>query len=369
MSTTAGEPLLHLTTPATWRVALSLGTLVTPSLLGDGFIHLSPADQVALPANRLFAARDDVLLLVVDQDRLRDEVRWEPGAPSDPASVRFPHLYGPLPTAAVTSVVPYRPDGDGRFVEPFGFPAPGDRPARARAFDHSLAERRAAAVVPVTGGVAVLDPRVAASHEHNSLWITDPVPGPVLESEADRVLEAYRHRRAVFDVDPPEALDWQLERLRLMVLDPSVEVRPGASEVTTVTSEVMAGLWGPSWRRDRRIGEDEIGDLLRREAIADAHARIVDLAVLDERGVPIAGTQLRIDGATASIEAVMAEPDVRARGHAGSLVAEAVRRAREAGCDVVFLAAAADDWPRQWYGRLGFVGVADRWEATKVLGP
>jgi uncharacterized protein (DUF952 family) len=31
--------------------------------------------------------------------------------------MRFPHLYGPLPMAAVTSITPYAPRADGRFAE------------------------------------------------------------------------------------------------------------------------------------------------------------------------------------------------------------------------------------------------------------
>lgn len=95
------------------------------SLATEGFVHLSRPDQVALPANRLFAGRDDLLLLVIEPARLDSEVRWEPGAPGDPASMRFPHLYGPLPVAAVTSVLPYRPGTDGQFAEPTNLPAPG----------------------------------------------------------------------------------------------------------------------------------------------------------------------------------------------------------------------------------------------------
>lgn len=30
----------------------------------------------------------------------------------------FPHLYGPLPVAAVTAVVDYRPGGNGLFGDP-----------------------------------------------------------------------------------------------------------------------------------------------------------------------------------------------------------------------------------------------------------
>jgi GNAT superfamily N-acetyltransferase len=133
----------------------------------------------------------------------------------------------------------------------------------------------------------------------------------------------------------------------------------------SVTVEVMAGLWRPGWRRDvPGITDAELDDLIRREAFADAHCRIVDLAVLGDDGVPVAGTQLRIDGATAAIEAVMTQPDRRGRGDARSLVVDAIRRAREAGCDLVWLYARADDWPRHWYARLGFVDVGARWVAT-----
>ena len=39
-------------------------------------------------------------------------------SPTDPDSMVFPHLYGPLPAAAVISVTSYRPDANGRFAPP-----------------------------------------------------------------------------------------------------------------------------------------------------------------------------------------------------------------------------------------------------------
>ncbi len=56
-----------------------------------------------------------MLLLYVDPERLGAPVRWEPGVPTDPESMLFPHLYGPLPTAAVVAVRPYLPGPDGLF--------------------------------------------------------------------------------------------------------------------------------------------------------------------------------------------------------------------------------------------------------------
>lgn len=367
--------LLHITTAAPWRVALAAGSHVTPSLRTEGFIHLSRPDQVALPANRLYAGRDDLLLLVLDPDRLDAEVRWEPGVPTDPESMRFPHLYGPLPVAAVTSVVPWRPGADGTFAEPAGLPHPTDRFARALRFDRSLAERRAPILVPVEGGTGTRDPRVPSSYEHNAVWLDGAPSAAAIEAAGDLVLGDAGHRRVVLDSTPPADLPvgpdgWEVDEERILVLDPGAEViGPEGLTIVPVTQEVMAGLWDPSWRRDLpHASDDAVADLIRREAFADAHLRVVDLAVLGPDGVPVAGTQLRIDGATAAIEAVLCDPGHRGRGLAFALVADAVARARVAGCDLIWLLAYADDWPRRWYERLGFTDVGARWVAHRRAG-
>lgn len=117
----AMDPLLHLCTPTEWRAAQAAGSIAPPSLAEVGFVHLSTPDQVELPAQRLFAGREDMLLLALDPaalDRAGIEVRWEPGVPGDPESMRFPHAYGAIPAAAVQTVLAYRPGPDGRFARP-----------------------------------------------------------------------------------------------------------------------------------------------------------------------------------------------------------------------------------------------------------
>lgn len=109
--------LVHLCTADEWDSAQRLGERRPPSLESEGFIHLSAPEQVHLPANRLFAGRTDMVLLRLDPNLLAAPVRWEAGVPSDPEAMTFPHLYGPLPTAAVTSVTPYPVDENGRFTE------------------------------------------------------------------------------------------------------------------------------------------------------------------------------------------------------------------------------------------------------------
>src|SRR3954454_4243442 len=137
--------LLHLAEPAEWRAALSEGALRPPSLAEVGFVHLSTPEQVHLPARALFPGRRDLVLLVVDPQRLTAPLRWEPGTAADPAGMLFPHLHGPLPVAAVTAVVPHRPP------PPPVLPRPDDALGRALALQHSVPVRRAAQVRDVPG--------------------------------------------------------------------------------------------------------------------------------------------------------------------------------------------------------------------------
>jgi uncharacterized protein (DUF952 family) len=108
--------LIHLCTTDEWERAREVGERRPPSLDGEGFVHLSAPEQVHLPANRLFAGRSDMVVLRLDPNLLGAPVRWEPGVASDPGAMTFPHLYGPLPVVAVTSVTPYLPDSDGLFA-------------------------------------------------------------------------------------------------------------------------------------------------------------------------------------------------------------------------------------------------------------
>lgn len=101
---------------AEWEMALESGLHRPASLADAGFIHLSTAEQVHLPANRLYAGRFDLVLLYLKVSLLAVPVRWEAGVPSDPEWMSFPHLYGPLPTYAVIAVTPYLPGRDGSFA-------------------------------------------------------------------------------------------------------------------------------------------------------------------------------------------------------------------------------------------------------------
>ncbi|MDP9393173.1 MAG: GNAT family N-acetyltransferase, partial [Actinomycetota bacterium] len=81
------------------------------------------------------------------------------------------------------------------------------------------------------------------------------------------------------------------------------------------------------------------------------------LAVRGTDGHVVSRADLYLRDGVAQVEEVATEPAARGRGLASALVVEAVRRARSAGAELVFLVAEADDWPEKLYRRLGFSDV------------
>ncbi|MGY1711820.1 GNAT family N-acetyltransferase [Geodermatophilus sp. SYSU D00758] len=367
------DVLLHLVEPAAWRAALDAGALRPPSLAGSGFVHLSTPAQVHLPARRLFPGRRDLVLLVVDPSRLTDPLRWEPGAPGDPAGMRFPHLHGELPTRAVTAVVPYRPP-----VPPL-LPGPDDALGRATALLTSLQVRRAPEVRDVPGGVAVLDPAYRFSRDDNALVLTAPVDAATVERTAREVAaDAGWPAESVVLRGPGggevaaelAGRGWEVGELRVMArrLGGTVDVPvDGGRRAEVVAQEELHHLWARSWRRDlpaRPDLDEVVAQLVGREHRTGAVVAVTDVAVR-EAGRVVATGQLRVDGGTAAVEGVATEPGVRGRGYADAVLTRLLGRAAAAGCDLVVLEAAADDWPRHWYARRGFVDVGACWDATR----
>lgn len=81
-----------------WRAASATGLFAGAGIdIEHGFIHFSTAEQVAETAAKHFAGQRDLVLVAVDTDQLGDALRCEPSR----GGALFPHLYGPLDTAAV----------------------------------------------------------------------------------------------------------------------------------------------------------------------------------------------------------------------------------------------------------------------------
>jgi uncharacterized protein (DUF952 family) len=110
--------ILHACPRDAWDDAVARGRYPGDTLATEGFVHCSDLGTIHLPLTYLFRGRTDLVLLQIDPALVGAPVRWEPGDPADPTAPWFPHVYGPIPTAAVQAVHPLTPEPDGSFLPP-----------------------------------------------------------------------------------------------------------------------------------------------------------------------------------------------------------------------------------------------------------
>jgi GNAT superfamily N-acetyltransferase len=141
------------------------------------------------------------------------------------------------------------------------------------------------------------------------------------------------------------------------------------------------------WNDDQaeEVDAATIGPFLvevNREADGGAHAREAEMLanfrnVLAERGGArffvcrragriVAVSELYVVDDVAKVEAVYTLEVFRGLGLGRAVVLAGVRAALGAGCDLVFLNADDDDWPKMLYGKLGFDEVARFWSFVKA---
>jgi uncharacterized protein (DUF952 family) len=101
--------IFHIAVRADWDGARAAGGPYEISTRGKtlqevGFIHAARnSDQVNKVGQAFYADLDDLVLLVIDTERLAAPVRYEAVDGDD-----YPHIYGPLPLDAVIEVRPIR---------------------------------------------------------------------------------------------------------------------------------------------------------------------------------------------------------------------------------------------------------------------
>jgi uncharacterized protein (DUF952 family) len=111
--------LFHLADRGEWLAAVAAGEYRVSTrgvtLEQRGFIHCSLRHQVRGVADAIFSDADELVLLVIDSRLVAAPIRYEV---PEPGAEAYPHIYGPLPVGAVTSVLPVSRDPAGRFLLP-----------------------------------------------------------------------------------------------------------------------------------------------------------------------------------------------------------------------------------------------------------
>jgi ribosomal protein S18 acetylase RimI-like enzyme len=249
---------------------------------------------------------------------------------------------------------------------------------RCVAFLNALAARQARRLVPFEWGTAVFDDELPLVWDMNYLSVVRAasVSARELVDVAERLHGEFRHEhRRVEIADEPEgerlrpgfdALGWETERHLLMARLRAPDDEPDTSAVREVDETALQpvrerGLRAEPWGDDDEV----VRQILASYFLLDAATEVTRLAAFADGSIA-SYCDLYSDGRTAQIEAVGTLPEYRNRGLARAVVSKAGEMARASGCDLVFLTADPDDWPKTLYRKLGFddVGFEYRFKLT-----
>lgn len=243
--------------------------------------------------------------------------------------------------------------------------------ATALSFLRDVAVRVARRTEPLALGVAVFDEWLPRVWDLNLVWV-DRVPDRLdaagLIAEVERVLSAagLEHRHAIVADDRGgsrlaagiAALGWSARRRTIMAhrrpgAADGVPVRElGEAEARELVERSLAG-------NPAGFSPDVVRQLVEARAVLASGGARTYGAVPD--GVPVSACDLYTRGRVAQVESVMTLEEHRGRGLASAVVLHALARARDAGCELVFLQMDEDDGPRTLYERLGFDPIGSIW--------
>jgi uncharacterized protein (DUF952 family) len=106
--------IYHIVSKSDWTAVGESAYYCGENLDTEGFIHCSTIEQVPDTANYLFMGRQDLVLLQIDESKLKSELKYEDAGDG----CLFPHIYGPMEVDAVVTVADFPPNPDGTFELP-----------------------------------------------------------------------------------------------------------------------------------------------------------------------------------------------------------------------------------------------------------
>jgi ribosomal protein S18 acetylase RimI-like enzyme len=234
--------------------------------------------------------------------------------------------------------------------------------ARARAFlrraDHLGTAGRATPLGPL-----VLTPELPQRWDSNYLLVEHDADTATILRETEIAFAAagLAHRKLqVEDEGLGERLraelpaEWLRQRLVVMALRRTAEREPDLSAVSEVDEQTLRPARADQLARYPWGADPEVQrQLLDAKLLIAERVETHFFAVLED-GEPVSWADLYLAGGVAQIEDVATAESHRNRGLASAIVTVAIRKARAAGADLVFLLADEDDWPKELYRRLGF---------------
>jgi ribosomal protein S18 acetylase RimI-like enzyme len=236
---------------------------------------------------------------------------------------------------------------------------------RIAAFERRFEQAQATDVVDLGWGFGLLQRKFPLSEYHNRIVVTSASPPADVLSAAEELLgdAGLRHRYVSVGDGVNDALVPTLvaagyedqEVVTMIYAGPTIEF--GAHVVASVSLETLRPSLIRNWHAEIPDATDELlRQLADRTALYSLGAELTLLAVYEGNEIA-AHVELYVDraGSVAQIENLVTHEQYRNRGYGDSLVRNALWRAGETGSELCVISADLDDWPRQWYQRLGYV--------------
>lgn len=242
---------------------------------------------------------------------------------------------------------------------------------RIEAFEEARARAESTEVADVAWGYVLLQRDFARSHDHNRVVVTAATAPPTVDeviAATDQVLGQagvqHRYVTVVNDsvgasmVPAFTAADFTHEPIATMIYR-GASMPPPEHDVTDPTPDQLRTAIIRDWRHELPDADEQVYEQLAdRTSLYSRGAEVASLAVRAADEVAARATLfLDRENGLAQFESLNTGAHHRGHGYARSIVREGLRRAASAGCQLCFLSADLDDWPHEWYQRLGFIEV------------
>jgi GNAT superfamily N-acetyltransferase len=252
-----------------------------------------------------------------------------------------------------------------------------ERLRRALAFNRGLYERTCERHEEHRWGVALFDARRPSFWTLNSLHAEaalDPaVRAEDVIGEMERVYPDHRHRRMIVCDDAAGARlaprlrerGWEADHIVYMALDAARDRPPAPGLVREASEEELRAVERAVLAEDHGPDAEVIEEVLDGRAAVRAATPITRRFVGALDGRDGATATLFSDGEVALVEDVATVSPLRGHGLARAAVSAAIDAAVAGGHELILIGADDDDWPKQFYGRLGFVDLGRVWSFVR----
>ncbi|NNF52896.1 MAG: GNAT family N-acetyltransferase [Acidimicrobiales bacterium] len=248
---------------------------------------------------------------------------------------------------------------------------------RIAAFEEHFAKAQATDVVDLQWGFAILQRDFPDTYSHNRMVVTSAAPAAEILSAADDLFGGggvqHRFVSVVHNALGQDlrsdfvAAGYAHEPLVTMIHSGG-EIEPPTHPVHPLSLHRLRPAIIRDWRIEMPDATDEVlRQLADRTALYARGADVTLLAAFDGPEIAARG-DLYVDlvHGVAQFENLFTHPDFRGRGYGTSLVREALRCSRSAGCELSFLEADLHGWPKEWYNRLGYAEARRTHNFTRV---